>query len=236
MARQTKIFVLAGGRARVRSGEQPAGLVIGIIIIVIGGVMLFVLALLFGAGFMLGIYLPLIPYFLFLFGGLAWLILVIEALIASPLIALTLIIPNEDEIGKAGHALVLLVSLFLRPALMIVGFVIASKLLMVSVRMLNYGFTDVLYNSLGSFGLFGSISLVVMYAGLFIAFIHEAFSLIYVLPDKAIRWMGGTQEQTGVSDLLKKAEQASEKGGQVSDQVAKGAIGGAMKGAQKATG
>jgi conjugal transfer/type IV secretion protein DotA/TraY len=208
---------------------QPGGYIVDAILVTVISIILFLVFLLWGAGMTLGLYLPLIPYLLFLFGGLAWVILVVEAMVSSPLIALSLIVPSEDEIGKATQALLIIVGLFFRPILMIVGFVFASKLLMVSVGMLNYGFKTVLATTILGLGLFGAIAVIIMYAGILIAFVHESFSLIYVLPDKALRWMGVSGEGVDIAGNLKKVEGSVDTAAKVSGGMAKGATSAAMK-------
>lgn len=223
------ILVVLSLVSSIMKSLQPAGFLIDTIIIGAVTIVLFLVFLLWGAGMTLGLYLPLIPYLLFLFGGLAWIILVIETMVASPLIALSLIVPSEDEIGKATSAIIIIVGLFFRPSLMIVGFVFASKLLIVAVGMLNYGFTNVLNTTILGIGLFGAIAIVIMYAGILIAIVHEAFSLIYVLPDKALRWMGGHAESPDIAGNLKKIEGNVDAAAKVSSGLAKGATSAAMK-------
>ncbi len=222
------LLILAALTSFMKS-MSSAGYIVDIFIIMPITLLLFFIVLLWGAGVTLGMYLPMIPYLLFLFGGLAWLIIVIETLIASPLIALTLIVPSEDEIGKATAAIVIIVGLFFRPTLMIIGFVFASKLLMVAVGMLNYGFVNVLNTTILGIGVFGAIAIIVIYAGVLTAIVHEAFSLIYVLPEKALRWMGATGENVDIVGNLKKIEGSADTGAKTSGGLAKGATSAGMK-------
>ena len=222
------VFVLLA-LTSIMSSVQPAGWLVDSVVSMAVTIILFLTFLLWGAGLTIGLYLPLIPYLLFLFGGLAWMILVIEAMVASPLIALSLIVPSEDEIGKAAGALIILVGLFFRPILMIVGFVFAAKLLMVAVAMLNYGFENILNHTILGLGLFGSIAVIILYAGILISIVHEAFSLIYVLPEKALRWMGASGDGVDIASKLQKVEGAVDAGAKTSMGVAKGATSAAMK-------
>jgi len=100
------------------------------------------LGLTMGFAAMVGYYLPLIPYILFTAGALAWLILVIEAMVAGPILALGIVHPEgQHQVwGKAEQGIMLLVGIFLRPALMIIGFIAASLLVYVAFQMLNGGF------------------------------------------------------------------------------------------------
>lgn len=175
-----------------------------------------ILSLLYMAGILLGLYIPLIPYLVFTFCAIGWMLLVIEALLGSSLIALTLVIPSEDEIGKAGHAIIILLGLFLRPALMILGFIFAIQLLTVAIKMLNFGFWETMLSSTGgsaTFGIFGMAAVLMIYVTIATTLTHECFSLIYVLPNKILRWMGGGHE--GDDDAMGKVKElkgASEKG------------------------
>ena len=157
-------------------------------------IMMLIIAL-WSAGIMLALYVPLIPFLVFTFSAVSWMILVIEAMLGAPLIALTLIVPSEDEIGKAGHAIMILLGLFLRPALMIIGFIFSIQLLFVAITMLNVGFAGTLKMNIGAgMGPFGLVAVILMYVGIAVSFVHEAFSLIYVLPDKILRWLAGAGE------------------------------------------
>lgn len=179
-------------------------------------VLAFVLVSLFYiAGIILALYIPLIPFFVFTFTAFSWIILVIEAILGAPLIALSLIVPSEDEIGKAGHAIIILLSLFLRPALMIVGFIFAVQLLYVAIKMLNFGFWEALLSSHAShgIGLFAMIAVLFLYIGVVTALTHEAFSLIYILPNKILRWISGTGDEDSAGQKAKELKGSLQKGG-----------------------
>lgn len=173
---------------------QPFAHAFNFLLTIIMPIAMLMISLLWVAGLTLGIYVPMIPYLVFTFSALTWIILVIEAMLAAPLIALTLIVPSEDEIGKAGHAIVILLGVFLRPALMILGFILASQLLIVGIGMLNAAFWSTMMSSTGGslqVGVFGLIAILLLYASVAVAMVHEAFSLIYLVPNKVMRWIGG---------------------------------------------
>ncbi len=204
---------------------QPLCMAVDFLLAVIIPLASTILMILWTAGISLALYIPLIPLLVFTFSAMGWVILVIEAMIGAPLIALTLIIPSEDEIGKAGHAIVILLGLFLRPALMILGFIFAQKLLMVAIGMLNFGFAGTLTMSMnGGIGLFGFCCVIMLYAGIAVSLVHEAFSLIYVLPDKVLRWMGEHGEDSHAGQLAKDAESSMQAGQEVSKKLMGGSL------------
>lgn len=108
----------------------------------------FVLPLLFAwvgimvsVGFTTAYYIPVLPYMIFTFGSIAWLISVIEAMVAAPIVALGVTHPEgHDAFGKGEAAIMLLMNVFLRPAMMIIGYISAIALSYVSVWILNAGF------------------------------------------------------------------------------------------------
>lgn len=93
-------------------------------------------------GFSIGFYIPLYPYMLFTFGVISWIIAVIEAMVAAPLIALGITHPEgHDFLGRASQALMLLVGLFLRPVLMLIGLFAGMILCQVSLSIVLYTFS-----------------------------------------------------------------------------------------------
>ncbi len=80
-------------------------------------------------GFTTAYYIPILPYMIFTFGALSWLISVIEAMVAGPIIALGVTHPEgHDAFGKADQAIMILVNVFLRPSMMIIGYIAAIAL------------------------------------------------------------------------------------------------------------
>lgn len=197
----------------VMSCLQPFAHTFNFMLTIIIPIVALIISLLWAAGISLALYVPLIPYLVFTFACLSWIILVVEAVVGAPLIALTLIVPSEDELGKAAHSLMLLLGIFFRPPLMMLGFIFGMKLLNVAIGMLNFGFASTLTMSIaGGVGLFGFVSIIILYVGLATALVHEAFSLIYVLPDKVLRWMGGQGEGVDVGGQAKELSGAVDKG------------------------
>lgn len=94
-----------------------------------------------GVGMITAYYIPLIPYMIFLFGAIAWFMAVIEAMVAAPIVALGVIHPEGHDIfGKGEAAIMILMNVFLRPAMMIIGFITAISLCYVGIWVLNAGF------------------------------------------------------------------------------------------------
>lgn len=95
-------------------------------------------------GMLCAYYIPFLPYMIFTFGSLAWFMAVIEAMVAGPIIALGVTSPEGHEaFGKAEQAMMILLNVFLRPAMMIIGYISAIILSYVGIWMMNEGFANV---------------------------------------------------------------------------------------------
>ncbi len=94
-------------------------------------------------GFTTAYYVPILPYMIFTFGSISWLMAVIEAMVAAPIVALGVTHPEgHDAFGKGEQAILILMNVFLRPAMMIIGYITAISLTYVSVWIINAGFDN----------------------------------------------------------------------------------------------
>lgn len=92
-------------------------------------------------GFVTAYYVPLLPYMIFTFGSIAWLMAVVEAMVAGPIVALGVTHPEGHEaFGKGEQAIMILMNVFLRPSMMIIGYISGIALSYVGVWILNAGF------------------------------------------------------------------------------------------------
>ena len=99
------------------------------------------LGIMISVGTMATYYLPFVPFMIFLFASIAWLIAVVEVMTAAPLIALGVMHPEGDSpFGKGEQAVMMLLGIFLRPAMMIMGYIFGIILSYVSIWFVNAGF------------------------------------------------------------------------------------------------
>lgn len=206
------------------AGGLGTGLGPGLIIMLIAvcAALLGYLGSLWAFGAMLAIYAPFIPFMIFTLTALGWMLTVVESIIAAPIIALGLVMPSGDEMGKLEHALMLLANIFLRPLLMIFGFLLAGGVYKAVVTLIDFGMADVM-ESIQVNTMFSSLALIAVYTTFIIAVANQSFSLIYAVPDKILRWLGVSGEQTNVSAVgdVKHAAQksASALGGEGAKQM-----------------
>lgn len=166
------------------------------------------LGIMVSIGFLTAYYIPFLPYMIFTFGAIAWLMAVIETMVAGPIVALGITHPEGDgALGKGEQALMILMNVFLRPAMMIIGYIAGIALCYVSVWIINAGFSHVTefmsgekgntmgYNNWA--GTYAGFFSIIIYTMLYLTVVEKAFTMIHVLPDKVLRWIGGQQESIG---------------------------------------
>lgn len=289
------------------------------------------LGVMMAIGFLTAYYIPFLPYMIFTFASIAWLMAVIEAMVAAPIVALSITHPEGEGPfgGKAEQALMILMNVFLRPALMIIGYISGIILSYVCIWVINSGFSNVLpfmqgpsswsapnvgtqeealtglgqaaalavagpvgaaavgvgasegggvgkqlkgsgsecsggfldmsckqreslkpapppsdtvkANYTGWAGIYGFFFAIIIYTSMYLTVVQKAFSLIGILPDKVLRWVGAQPESIGQeaaqwTEEAKKQVQdtgkATEKAAQLIGKEAGAKAVGAAKGAK----
>ncbi|MEE2769777.1 MAG: DotA/TraY family protein [Pseudomonadota bacterium] len=181
-------------------------------------------------GFIMGVYMANVPAIIFVFAAISFFMYVIEAMIASVLVALGLTHPEgHDLLGKAEQSIMLFLAAFIRPAAMIMGLIFSMLLMIPAFRLLNFTFIGFIgeYFSFFSDGdkgsivpLIGAIGVAFLYAYLAMGIINNCFSLIYQIPDRLLRWLGAPTEPSMIQQMVNEVK------GSVSE-AAKSAGGGA---------
>lgn len=146
-----------------------------------------------GCGLMLALYLPFLPYILWMGAIFGWLVLVVEAVIAAPLWAIMHIHPHGDDFaGKGAPGYNLLLSLVLRPSLMVLGLIFAMVLVNPVVNILRQTFYFVFNNVAQGHmaGIIITIGATAIYISLLVSLFGKIFGLIHVVPDQILRWVG----------------------------------------------
>jgi conjugal transfer/type IV secretion protein DotA/TraY len=178
----------------------------------------------YALGIMLAIYVPFIPILIYLFSGIGWIISVIEAMVAAPLVALGVTHPEgHDLLGKAEQSMMLLFGVFMRPVSITIGFIAAIMMLFVAFELFNQSFlylistaqivsvTDTTGKTHTEFVQIGILlSLLMVYTYSLLAVVNYCFSLVYHIPDKIMRWIGGPQDQSRVEQMMGQVKQESQ--------------------------
>ena len=158
------------------------------------GVVMLIGVLFVSTGLTLAFILPLLPFIKFFFGAVSWFLSLFEAVVSVPLWALAHVTPHGEglsgDMAKQGYFFIL--SIFLRPVLMVFGLVAGLLLFFVAINFLNMTYNLAVAGS-GSSG--GSLAVVakivysVMYAVMAYTCANSCFKAIHFFPEHGMGWM-----------------------------------------------
>ncbi|MEI8054408.1 MAG: DotA/TraY family protein [bacterium] len=180
-------------------------------------------------GVTLAVYIPLIPYMLFLFGVMSWFISVFILMAAAPIICFMMIWGSASQENpllsrEAEQFVQQLVSAFFRPTLMIIGLVIGVVLARTGVNLLNSGFDIIASNVFSGSGnenktikMIEQIGVVVIYTFTMISLINICFSTIHLLHSEVmgavgIRVSAGGMEEKAMGEIKAGATEFAQAG------------------------
>lgn len=175
------------------SGGQPSG----------GFTMLsmalgMILLALLGFALLAAIYIPLVPFIVWMIACLNWILRVFEALVAAPVWSFWFIKNGRGLTGETMTGWLLLLSLLLTPSLMVIGLLAATVVSYALLSLLSGTFLTVAVNATSG-NVTGPIiltSLLIVFIGWAVDLTLRSFSLIHRLPAAALRWVGGHWEET----------------------------------------
>lgn len=148
---------------------------------------------LFFFGVTLSTYVPMIPFITWMTSVVNWFVLVLESVIAGPLFAVAHVHPDgDDAVGKAGHGYMMILSLVMRPALMLFGLIGGMLLTQPVVGLINVAFMTVVagVQADSMTGIVSFAAYVAIYVIVMTTVVHIVFSLIHWIPDNILRWLG----------------------------------------------
>ena len=152
----------------------------------------------------LAYYIPFLPFILWSIGVAGWFIMLIESIIAGPIWAVTHALPEGvgpvAERAKAGY--LILLSVFLRPTLMIMGLLASIFVMQLTAKFVLLAFVPVATTSVGldGGGLVRLVALIAIMVLLLLQLANRVYSLIHEIPDKVLRYIGSAHEVLGEAE------------------------------------
>lgn len=155
-----------------------------------------------GAGLVLAYVVPMIPYIIYTMAVLGWIMAVMVALIGAPLWAAVHAIPTGEGAipQEAKQGWKMLLALFVEPSLLVFGFFLSIVVFQAAAWLVNKTFVAVAESVLtmgGTSGLgaafasvFGTLTLIVILVAVYWKVALWSFSLIMLIPNKALEWAG----------------------------------------------
>ncbi len=181
-------------------------------------VFLFVMTSLFTAGVQFALVVPFMPYMMFWGGQMAWVLGVIEAVVAAPLVMLGLAYPGGNQyLGHAQPAVKMLLAVVFRPVLMVIGIVTAMILTYILISYSAQGFHVIADNTLQALPpnnqtISGVMSCILLfsYCSFLMMAVTKCFSPIYSIPDAVMQYIGAHGSSAGKEEA-QQFGQAAEK-------------------------
>ena len=155
-------------------------------------------------GLFLSVWVPLIPYFVWITAIFSVLILFIVAIFATPLWLAFHISPEGHEVvGLGQRGWIMLNTILLTPLLMTAGLIVGTGVLYGAAWLLNQtiggAVVSTFVNGSGGFmGPFDAIGELVLYIVLLVTVVTTSFSLIHKFPEWVLEWIGAPKnDRTG---------------------------------------
>lgn len=156
---------------------------------------------LFLFGVMLSVYVPMLPYILWVGALLGLVILILESMVAIMLWAVMMMHPSGEGITSDYNrqGMNMLLAVFTRPALLLMGMVLGMFMVEPMVMFINDTFYVMMktVQSNTFTGIFQGIAFIAIYVSLIMMVVEKSFSLIHVIPDRVLTWIGGPGALTG---------------------------------------
>ena len=171
-------------------------------------------------------FLAILPGVIFFAASLAWLFRVVEVVIVAPLIAVILLLPPSQGQARTRNAANQVLVVIFKPALMIIGFVMAIRLVSISVLFSSASLSELIVMVHGQFK--GAIFEFLFFLGLIynlgvglvIAMATRAFGAIYIIPDQVFGAVGIQGESDDESrSFVSALEQSAKKGAEDTSKI-----------------
>lgn len=184
---------------------------------------------LFVAGVSFAILVPIMPFILYWSGQISWLLSVMEAVIAAPLLCLAWAVPGgHQHMGHTLAGLKVLIGIVFRPVLMVLGLFSALILTFILIKFSSQAFqivssqilsfassmgaqapsfwegSNVVYRNNASMteGVL-AVLMLLLFCSLMVMAFNKCFSMIYMIPEKVLGWIGIQVQSTGAQDAEK---------------------------------
>jgi conjugal transfer/type IV secretion protein DotA/TraY len=161
-------------------------------------------------GYFMSIFLPMVPFMVFMLAVVGWLIAVVESVVAAPLWMVMHMTPesNDSFIGSQQQGYMLLLSVFFKPILTVLGLLLSLIMLRPIMDLVNMGFIGsmVSLQSNSVTGLGSIFGYLLVYAFITLAVFMTVFALPQDMSDRVLKWISAGIGSLGEKDAMHKIE------------------------------
>lgn len=144
-------------------------------------------------GVYMSIYIPMIPFIIWMGAITGYAASFIEGLIAMPLHSFSHLNTDGEGMGQStNHGYLFMLNTIARPSLMVLSFFFASALVIVLGTFTGALFLPAMANVQGNSitGIFSVLGFLFVYASINVTLINGCFELIHIIPDQVIGFVG----------------------------------------------
>ena len=164
-------------------------------------------------GFYFSVLLPSMPYVAFIIVGVGWLLALIQSLLVAPLWMLLHMRPNNTFVGQDERGYLILLGIFVRPVLAILGLFLACLLadpVIDFVTQAFFGMRGDIAKGGGFMQLLNNVNTFFWWMAAFALTLLPIMYMIFFLPqtlsDQILQWIGGGVRSLGDSQAIGKAQ------------------------------
>ena len=186
--------------------------------------------------FYFGVFLPALPYITFFTVVIGWVLSVIQTALVSPIWMLMHMQPEQSFVGSQRQGYLMLMSLFVRPMLALIGLfaaILVSDPVITYVTDAFFSMREALVTGGGTISTFSQVWQTFWWIGLYAAvllpILYMIFGLAQSMPDEILRWVGGgigslgeTNANSGIVGAMDSFGKSGGTAGAARDAAAKG--------------
>lgn len=182
--------------------------------------------------FYFGVFLPSLPYTIFIIAVVGWLLAVLQTVFAAPLWAVMHMTPDRTFVGSQTQGYLMFLSLFMRPVLIIAALFAAMLLanpIILYVSKAFWAMRTANVSSAESIGFYVQFltwkNWLIMYGMLLLPVVYMIYGLTNTLPDAILTWIGAGIRPLGETQAMSEMRAGMERHG--ADSRRSAALGGA---------
>lgn len=188
--------------------------------------------------FYFGIFLPSLPYTIFMIAVVGWFLAVLQTVFAAPLWAVMHMSPDRTFVGSQTQGYLMFLSLFMRPALIMAALFAAMLLANPIILYISKAFWAMRTANVSSSESIGFLvqfltwkNWLIMYGMLLLPVVYMIFGLTNALPDAILTWIGAGIKPLGETQATSEMRSGMEKaGGKARSHAALSGAGGGAEG------
>jgi conjugal transfer/type IV secretion protein DotA/TraY len=162
-----------------------------------GGVLDWIFGMVMVAALILAIGVPLLPYIIWSIDVLGWLLAVVVSVIAAPVWMVMHMHPEGHEVaGHGAHGYLLLLSVIMKPALMVISLIFAMLLSWVAIDITAQGWSYAFASANAGVvvGPVITIGGMLVFAMVMLLLVYKTFALIHGIQNEVLSWVGGRDQ------------------------------------------